>query len=165
MLHYYYGNGKGKTSAAIGACVRAAGQNMHCIVVQFLKNGTSGEIAFLRAYPIPVLCCSFTGTKFFRDMTPSEQQAVIADHNRNLQKILNEQYDLIVLDELTDALDRHAVDPALAEQILSKTGCEIIVTGHKAHPLLMNHADYITEFRCIAHPFREGQPAREGIEF
>ena len=74
MIHYYFGSGKGKTSAAVGACIRAAGNGLRCAAVQFLKNGTSGEIAFLRAYPIPVLCCSFTGTKFFRDMTPSAKK-------------------------------------------------------------------------------------------
>ena len=165
MIHYYYGDGKGKTSAAIGACIRAAGNGLRCSVIQFLKNGASGETAVLKQLQIPVRTCSFQGIRFFRQMSEAEQQLVIAEHNRNLRALLAESADLIVLDEFGDALMKHAVDEALAEQVLSLNGCEIILTGHKPAAQIMEIADYITEFRAVAHPYRNGQPARKGIEF
>ena len=165
MIHYYYGDGKGKTSAAVGACVRAIGSGMTCAVVQFLKNGTSGETAPLRSLGVPVFACSFTGRRFFRDMTAAEQAAVIAEHNENLRTVLGSSYQMIILDELGDAAAKNALDPELVRQILAKPGCELIITGHKPVEMLCAAADYITEFRCVAHPYRNGIPARRGVEY
>ncbi len=165
MIHYYYGDGKGKTSAAIGACIRAAGNGLHCVVIQFLKNGSSGEIPLLKQIGIPVRTCSFKGIRFFRDMNKDEQQTVIAEHNANLLEILQKQFDLVVLDELGDAIRREAVDPELVRAILSRHDCELIITGHTPVQILLQSADYITEFRCTAHPYQNGLPARKGIEY
>ena len=165
MIHYYYGGGKGKTSAAVGACVRAAGSGMTCAVVQFFKNGTSGEIAPLRTLGVQVRACSFTGRRFFRDMTDAEQATVIAEHNANLRAMLDADVQMLVLDELGDALVKNAVDAGLVRQILAKSGCELILTGHQPVELLCAAADYVTEFRCAAHPYQSGTPARRGVEF
>ena len=164
MIHYYYGDGKGKTSAAAGACIRARGSGMRCAFVQFHKNGTSGEIAMLRQLQTDIFAC--TGSiRFFRDMTPQEIAAITQMHNKNLQAVLQGSYDLIVLDELGDALHRSTVDAENVRALLTNPPCELIITGHKPVPLLLEHADYITEFRCVAHPFRSGQSARKGIEY
>lgn len=165
MIHYYYGGGKGKTSAAVGACVRAVGCGMTCAVVQFFKNGTSGEIAPLRTLGVQVLACSFAGRRFFRDMTDAEQAAVIAEHNANLHAMLAADVQMLVLDELGDALAKNAADPELVRQILAKPGCELILTGHQPVEMLCAAADYVTEFRCAAHPYQSGTPARRGVEF
>lgn len=164
MIHYYYGNGKGKTSAAAGACIRALGSGMKCAFVQFHKNGTSSEITVLRQLQTDVFTC--TGSiRFFRDMTAQEITAVTKMHNENLQRVLQKTYDLIVLDELGDALLRETVDAATVLALLKAPPCELIITGHKPDPLLTEYADYITEFRCIAHPYRSGCSARRGIEY
>ena len=81
MIHYYYGNGKGKTSAAVGACLRAAGSGRRCAVIQFLKNGTSSEVAVLRQCGIDVFACDFEGVRFFSKMTETERENVIHAHN------------------------------------------------------------------------------------
>ena len=164
MIHYYYGNGKGKTSAAAGACIRALGSGMKCAFVQFHKNGTSSEITVLRQLQTDVFTC--TGSiRFFRDMTAQEITAVTKMHNVNLQRVLQKTYDRIVLDELGDALLRETVDAAAVLALLKEPPCELIITGHKPDPLLTEYADYITEFRCIAHPYRSGCSARRGIEY
>lgn len=165
MIHYYYGNGKGKTSAAVGACLRAAGSGLRCAVVQFLKNGTSSETVLLRQCGIDVFSCDFQGVRFFGRMPEAERNAVIHAHNENLRRVLAGSYQLLVLDELGDAVGKQAVDPELADAVLKLPDTEIIVTGHRKQELFMQCADYITEFRCISHPYQKGRKARRGIEF
>lgn len=165
MIHYYYGNGKGKTSAAAGACVRAAGSGLRCAMIQFLKNGTSGEIPLLRSLGIDVFACDFEGIRFFSRMTEPEQQNVIRTHNENLRRVIAGSYQLIVLDELGDAAEKNAVDTELVTQVLALPQTEIIITGHHCSAYFLQCADYITEFRCIAHPFQNGLKARKGIEY
>lgn len=165
MIHYYYGSGKGKTSAAVGACIRASGAGMRCAVVQFFKNGTSSEMAVLRRLEIPVFACSFQGIRFFCDMSPVEQQNVIDEHNANLITICSSNANFIVLDELGDAVRRNAVDEHLVKRVLELPDREIIITGHKPVTLLMECADYITEFCNHTHPYQRGVAARKGIEY
>ena len=165
MIHYYYGNGKGKTSAAVGACLRAAGSGLRCAVVQFLKNGTSSETVLLRQCGIDVFACDFEGVRFFGRMSEAEQKAVILAHNENLRRVIAGSYQLLVLDELGDAVGKQAVDPDLAAAVLMLPDTEIIVTGHKKMERFIQCADYITEFRCISHPYQKGRKARRGIEF
>jgi cob(I)alamin adenosyltransferase len=165
MIHYYYGNGKGKTSAAAGACLRAAGSGLRCAVIQFLKNGTSSEITLLRRCGIDIFACDFQGIRFFSRMSAAEQERVILAHNENLRSVIAGAYQMLVLDELGDAVEKKAVDPELVHTVLTLPDTEIIVTGHRKLEQFMQCADYITEFRCIAHPFQNGQPARKGIEF
>lgn len=165
MIHYYFGNGKGKTSAAVGACIRAAGSGMRCAVIQFLKNGISGEVRPLRSLGISVLACDFAGVRFFRDMSPQEQAAVIQSHNENLRIALASDCEFLVLDELGDAVNKNAVDLSLVRALLADSARELIVTGHREAPLFLECADYITKFQCVAHPFQHGQTARRGIEF
>lgn len=165
MIHYYYGKGKGKTSAAAGACLRAAGSGLRCAVIQFLKNGTSSEVTLLRKCGIDVFACDFEGVRFFSKMSEAERKAVVYTHNENLRRILTGKYQMLVLDELGDAVQKQAVDPELVHAALSLPDTEIIVTGHSRLEQFVQCADYVTEFRCIAHPYQKGQKARKGIEF
>ena len=165
MIHYYYGSGKGKTSAAVGACLRAAGSGLRCAMIQFLKNGTSSEIAPLRQLGIDVYACRFEGVRFFGRMTAEERADVILAHNENLRLVLERGYEMIVLDELGDAVQKQAADPALVRAVLALPQTEIIVTGHSCAEMFLQCADYVTEFRCVAHPYQNGQKARKGVEF
>ncbi len=72
---------------------------------------------------------------------------------------------MIVLDELGDAADRGAVDIAAVTVLLENERCEFIITGHRPADIFMQRADYITEFNCVAHPYRTGVTARKGIEY
>lgn len=165
MIHYYFGSGKGKTSAAVGACVRAAGSGLRCAVVQFLKNGSSSEIEPLRRLGVDVFACTFEGVRFFSKMSEAEREAVIGTHNENLRRVLSGGYQMLILDELGDAAEKQAADPELIRAVLALPQTEIIVTGHKRSEQFMQCADYITEFNCIAHPYQNGQKARKGFEF
>lgn len=165
MIHYYYGKGKGKTSAAVGSCIRAAGNGLRCAVVQFLKNGTSGEIKSLKKLGIDTFACDFEGVRFFSKMSSEEQAAVILAHNENLRRVIAGNYQLLVLDELGDAVQKHAVDSALVAAALVLPDTEIIITGHSRTEQFMQCAAYITEFQCIAHPYQKGIKARKGFEF
>lgn len=165
MIHYYFGKGKGKTSAAVGACIRAAGSGLRCAVIQFLKNGSSSETVMLRKCGIDVFSCDFEGVRFFGRMTEQEQARVIREHNENLRRVIGGAYQMVVLDELGDAVQKNAVDAALVAAVLSLPDTEIVVTGHRRAEQFMQCADYITEFLCIAHPYQKGQKARKGFEF
>lgn len=165
MIHYYFGSGKGKTSAAVGSCLRAAGSGMRCAAVQFLKNGISGETGLLRQCGIDVFCCGFEGIRFFSRMNAQERAEIIRTHNDNLRQVISGHYQLIVLDELGDAVSKQAVAPELVDAVLSLPETELIITGHRRLERFMQCADYITEFQCIAHPFQKGVQARKGIEF
>lgn len=164
MIHYYYGYGKGKTSAAAGACLRAVSAGRKCAVVQFHKDGSSGETVQLKRLGIDIYAC-FEGVGFFGQLNDEEKEKLISCHNDNLRKAADCGYDLIVLDELGDALSNNSVDVSLVEKLLKASGCELIITGHKPVELFMRSADYITEFRCEAHPFAKGIEARKGIEY
>jgi cob(I)alamin adenosyltransferase len=165
MIHYYYGDGKGKTSSANGALIRAAGSGMKCALVQFFKNGTSSEIEILKKTGVDVYFCDFKNMRFFSKMSGEERVAVISSHNENLKKVLAADHDLIVLDEFGDAVLNNAADETLINEILSLSECEIIITGHATCDRILRVADYITEFKCIAHPYQKGIKARKGIEF
>ncbi len=163
MIHYYYGYGKGKTSAAAGACLRAAGSGMRCAFVQFLKNGTSGEVGILRKGIADVFDCG--GKADFPSNMNDEQKAELRKvHDSNLRAAMAGGYDLIVLDELGDSIDCGLIDTGAVEKMLARP-CELVITGHTATPQLMSRADYITEFRSISHPYDRGIAARKGIEY
>ena len=165
MIHYYYGSGKGKTSAAAGACIRAAGSGLRCAVVQFLKNGSSSEIQPMQQLGIEVFACDFEGVRFFSRMSAQEQEAIIRTHNENLRRVIAGGYQMLVLDELGDAVQKQVVDPQLVTEVLTLPDTEIVITGHSRSEQFLSCADYITEFRCIAHPYQKGQKARKGVEF
>ncbi|MBR4626300.1 MAG: cob(I)yrinic acid a,c-diamide adenosyltransferase [Ruminococcus sp.] len=164
MIHYYYGDGKGKTSAAAGACLRAAGNGMKCAFVQFLKNAGSGEAKLLGKCAADVYNCG--GKADFLYLMSDEDKAELrAVHDSNLRKVLAGSYDLIVLDELGDCIEYGMIDMGTVSGMLTAPPCELVITGHTPVECLMKCADYITEMKCIEHPYRHGASARRGIEY
>jgi cob(I)alamin adenosyltransferase len=164
MIHLYFGDGKGKTTAAVGLAVRAVGSGMKTAVVQFLKGSSSGELNPLRSLGINVLHCP-DGTKFIWNMTDGEKFEISQLHTENLISVLDKGFDLIVLDELCDAYDCGVIDKAAVLSVLENPPCELVITGHSPSEIFFTHADYITEMKKHAHPFDKGLPARSGIEY
>jgi len=161
MIHYAYGNGKGKTTAALGQAIRAAGSGMRVLVVQFFKNRETGELASLAKLGIPVLRgCAGDGI--------SLDEAILAQcrviHNANLKAAMESPAELIVLDEVADALRLGALDEALLRQALQQDR-EWMLTGHKKIEWLAETADYVSHVEKEKHPFDRGQEARRGIEY
>jgi len=166
MIHLYYGDGKGKTTAAMGLALRALGHGKSVRVVQFLKDGSSGEITALRALGAAVYTDS-PGTKFSWLMTEEERQAARRTYEENLYTALQIPCDLLVLDEVCDALEAGLLgkDKLLSALQKTPTAPEIVLTGHTPPDWLLDMADYLTEMRLEKHPYQHGAPPRIGIEY
>ena len=165
MLHLYWGNGKGKTTAAMGLALRALGHGQRVVVVQFLKDGTSGEIAPLRAAGAAVYACP--NAKFTWLMDEADKAAAREASARALGQALAEPFDLLVLDEACAALKSGILDEALLRRAVAfaKNGREVVLTGRDPAPWLQEAADYSTEMRAHRHPYADGVAAREGVEY
>ena len=115
LLHLYYGDGKGKTTAAMGLALRAIGSGKRVVVVQFLKGGTSGEIPMLEQLGAEIYRGK-AGQKFVSRMSDAEKAATRALQNENLQKAMARPADLLILDEAGSAWELDMVDKALLKR-------------------------------------------------
>ena len=156
LLHLYYGDGKGKTTAAMGLALRALGSGKKVVVLQFLKGGKSGEIYRGKA-----------GQKFVFQMNEAEKTATRDLQNRNLAAAMTEDADLLVLDEAGSAWELDMVDKALLQKaVLARPAAqECVLTAHAAPQWMLDAADYVTEMKCCRHPYQKGIAARKGIEY
>lgn len=165
LVHLYWGEGKGKTTAAMGLAMRALGRGKRVTVVQFLKDGTSGELASLRQLGAEVW--SGGCEKFVSQMTLEEKQEAARQNTEHLKNALMSPCDLLILDEACAAWQRDMVDRELLQRAVLErpVGREVVLTGRGPAPWMMEAAHYSTEMRCHRHPYQEGIPAREGVEF
>ncbi len=163
------GDGKGKTTAALGMVLRAWGRGMRVCVVQFIKSETGqwGEIKAAHKLGIEWLSTGDGITWTSRDM---DETIARARHGWKIaqQKISSGEYDLIVLDEFTYALHYEWLD---TQQVIEwlKThrppNLHLVITGRNAPPELIDFADLATEMSLIKHPYEQGIKAQPGIEF
>ena len=167
LIHLYCGDGKGKTTAAMGLALRAAGRGLRVVIVQFLKSGDSGELNILRTLPNVTVLSGKGSTKFSFQMNEEEKLAAKALHEAHLREALALPFDLLVLDEAASAYATGLLDTALLEEAIHHRppNTELVLTGRNPAALLLEAADYITEMKCCKHPFERGIAAREGIEF
>ena len=163
MLHLYFGSGKGKTTAAAGLALRALGYGKKVVVVQFLKDGTSGEIEPLRRLGAAVFACP--NAKFTWLMTPQEKAAALAHNTQTLEAALQMPCELLILDEACAALRAALLPEALLQKAVLNAPYEVVLTGRDPADWMLQNADYITEFTARRHPYEKGIPAREGIEY
>ena len=170
MIHYYYGNGKGKTTAAMGLAVRALGYGKRVWIVQFLKNAPSGEVFFWAAVPDVQVCRGMAGKAFTFQMSEAEKAETLAIHNDNLHKgceaVAQGVCDLLILDEVGDALVLGLLDEQALLDFLRVFGnrAEVVMTGHNAIPVLIERSDYVTHMQKLKHPYDQGEKARKGVE-
>jgi len=171
-MHFYYGDGKGKTTAALGLALRAVGWGKSVVIVQFLKDWKCGELSSLAHMPdVTVFRGKMSGGVFFHELSEAEKAATKALHDDNLKKALdmhkNRQCDLLVLDEALDAYQLGALDHTLFEGLIDNKPelLELVVTGHSTDARLLMHANYVTEMVKRKHPYDEGIAARRGIEY
>lgn len=163
MLHLYFGSGKGKTTAAAGLALRALGHGKKVVIVQFLKDGTSGEIEPLRRLGAAVFACP--NAKFTWLMTPQEKAAALAHNTQTLEAALQMPCELLILDEACAALRAALLPEALLQKAVLNAPYEVVLTGRDPADWMLQNADYITEFTARRHPYEKGIPAREGIEY
>lgn len=169
MVHIYCGDGKGKTTCAMGLAVRAAGHGRKVVVAQFLKGSNSGERAVLESLPT-VNCLPVPETiKFIFAMDEQEKAQARAQMTAAFAQAVeaSRDSDLLVLDELCGAITTGMVplEDVLAFLDNRPEGLEVVITGRDPAPSLQERADYITEMRKVKHPFDKGVNAREGIEW
>ena len=171
MIHIYYGDGKGKTTAAAGLAVRAAGSHMRVLFVQFLKTERSGERNILRGLDNVTLTACPETLKFTNEMSDAERQQAAAlfrgIFERSAATALSERYDMIVLDEVFDVMHEGMLGEAKVYEFITNApnSIEIVMTGHNPPERFFNQADYVTEMKKIKHPYDKGLSGRIGIEY
>ena len=166
LLHLYFGDGKGKTTAAMGLALRAMGSGKRVVILQFLKGGKSGEVPLLEQLGAKVHRGK-AGQKFVFQMNEAEKAAARAVQNEYLTAALAEPAALLILDEAGSAWELDMVDKNLHRRadLKSPTAQECVLTAHKAPQWMLDAADYSTEMKCCRHPYQKGIKARKGIEY
>lgn len=167
MLHLYCGNGKGKTTAAMGLALRAAGRGKRVVIAQFLKGANSGERFALAQLPQVTLLPVPDAVKFSFRMTEEERRAEARRYQDLLAQIRREAPGcfLLVLDEACAAVNTGLLPLEDLLSCLDGLECEVVLTGRDPAPQLVERADYITSMEAVRHPFEQGISARKGIEF
>lgn len=168
-IHIYFGDGKGKTTAAIGLAVRYAGTGGKVIFTQFFKDGTSGEVSVLKKIKEIKYLRIEKNFGFTWTMSENEKKEVADEYKNLFDSALSACTggELLVLDEILDLIRVDFIDESyVADKILSLGGKrEVVITGHSLGERTEEIADYITEMKKIKHPFDRGLSARPGIEY
>ena len=167
-LQVYTGTGKGKTTAALGLCLRALGNDMRVLFAQFIKGTPSSEFTGLESFPNNFTYRNYGKGRFICKATPTQEDIDCA--RQGLQEctkaMASGEFDIVVLDEANCAV-KASLFP-LADLLTAvkqrHPDTEIIVTGRDAAPQLLEIADLVTEMREVKHYFKDGVPARKGIE-
>ena len=173
LVHLYTGNGKGKTTAALGLALRALGRERQVAVVQFLKltKIRTGEVVFAEKMGGPLKIMQFGASRF----ASREEKQMVADSGQTIEKgwktarelVAGGEYDLVVLDEVTHLVRKGLIPlEELVELVIKKApSVELVLTGRNAPQELIDVCQYVTEMREIKHPFNTGVRAREGTEY
>lgn len=167
-IHIYTGNGKGKTTAAFGQAVRAAGADMKVFIAQFVKGKSYSEIEIIKKR-IPEIEIRQYGLNCFIFEKPQQKDIDAARHGLEEVSgiILSDKYNMIILDEITIALYYNLFSTSDILKILKTkpVNTEIIITGRYAPQELIDAADLVTEMKEVKHYYTKGVDARKGIEF
>ncbi len=171
LVHFYYGDGKGKTSAAAGLALRLIASGRRVLILQFLKDGRSGEMRLLAEMEGAEVRAGLVGRGFSWTMSDSERQATRQLHDSAVRQASADLeaglFDALILDEAATALDLGLLDREGLIRLIDDRprSCEIIITGHTADSDLCERADYLSRIVCEKHPWQQGIKAREGIEY
>jgi len=170
LVHVYCGDGKGKTTAAVGLAVRCAGGGGKVLFYQFLKDGTSGEIAALKKIDGVDVIDGYVEVRFSKFMTDDDiikaKKYYRSDFHKIIDKVFEKDYDLLVLDEVTHAVNNEyiLIDELMRFLENKPYDLEVVLTGRNPHNMLCDFADYVSEILKIKHPFDLGIKARKFIE-
>lgn len=171
LMHVYCGDGKGKTTAAAGLALRVAAAGEKVIFAQFMKGGRSGETEVLAQTEGVTVLKSDKQFPFYEQMTELQKEELKGIHNAILEELTAKaesgECGLVVLDEITYPCSFGLMDIEKLQNFLqiAKGRVEVVCTGRNPADFLLQQADYITEMKCIRHPFEKGIGAREGIEY
>lgn len=165
MIQCYFGDGKGKTTAAVGQALRMAGAGKKVMVIQFLKDGFSCENKMLEKCGIKVIAQKMPA--MFIDMNDPKMIKEVSLLVNQLFASIDANYDGIVLDELLDAISLSLINEQLVyDRLISlKNNHEVILTGRMPSHKIKTILDYSSEIKKRKHPYDKGVVARKGIEF
>ena len=165
------GPGKGKTTAAMGTALRAVGQGMKVLMLQFLKGSWHyGELDAVKAFGDNFVMKQM-GRGFVKvggaEPDPEDVKMVEAAWSESREAILSGQWDLVILDEINYAISYGMLDPARVVEALQQKPemVHVILTGRNAHPTIVELADTVTEMRQVKHAYEKGVEAQRGIEY
>jgi len=169
LVQVYTGSGKGKTSAAFGAALRAIGRGMKVYIIQFIKGGFDyGELYSVKSLPNLKLT-AFGRGRFITESQPLKEDVQLARDGLELaQKVVKSgEYDMVVLDEINVALHLKMISVDDVIQLIRNRPqhVELILTGRNAPAQIVEVADLVTEMKEIKHPYADGVPPRKGIEY
>lgn len=170
LIHIYCGDGKGKTTAALGLTIRCAGRGGRIIFAQFLKSRDTGEIQALQRFDTIAVMRGKGTPKFTFQMTPAELVQVKDEQTRLLHQVLarcrRETPNLLVLDEILPAcsLGLLAEDEVVNFLKTKPATVEVVMTGRNPSQRFLDMSDYVSEICKRRHPFDRGIHARIGIE-
>lgn len=172
LLMVYTGNGKGKTTAALGMCVRAIGYDWKICIIQFVKGSWKyGELKGLKKLEpnveLHVIGEGFVGIQDDKKEFSEHRRAAVDGLKLASEKVLSGEYQLVILDELNVALDLKLVDRQQVEDLLNQRSesQDLVITGRGAPRWLIEKADLVTEMSEVKHPYQKGLPARKGIDW
>jgi cob(I)alamin adenosyltransferase len=165
------GPGKGKTTAAMGTALRAVGNGMRVLMLQFLKGSWHyGELDAVKAFGDKFVMKQM-GRGFVKvggaETDPEDVRLVEQAWAEAEQAIHSGQWDLVILDEINYAIGYHMLDPAKVVEVLKRRPemVHVILTGRNAHPSIVELADTVTEMRQVKHAYEKGVMAQRGIEY
>ena len=166
-IQVYTGNGKGKTTAALGLALRAAGAGLSIYMAQFIKKGDYSEIKALKKLSDNIVVEQFGEGRFIGGKPDATDIAAAQKGLKRIRKMITSgKFQMIILDEVNMAVAAGLISLSdLFDIIESKPeNVELVLTGRNAHPDLIKRADLVTEMREIKHYYHNGVPARCGIE-
>lgn len=170
-IHIYCGDGKGKTTAALGLALRAAGRKKRVLAARFLKTDDSGEVTALsQVTEVDVIPCIKTFGFYFR-MTEEQKKEAEEYYGKLFEKAwlqaAEDGYDMLILDEIMAACNYGLVSEERLLRCLQEkpVKLEVVMTGRDPSQKLLDMADYVSEIHKRKHPFDSGVSAREGIEY
>lgn len=169
LVQVYTGDGKGKTTAALGLAFRASGRGLKVMMIQFLKPD-AGYGEHMAAENLPNFTILPMGAKHLCS-NPSTREEDIRLTEEALAKadevLSSGEYDLVILDEINNSLRFELVTPQKVIEVLDRRSpkTEVVLTGRRAPQEIIDYADLVTEMRMIKHPFDKGINARRGIEY
>lgn len=170
LIHIYCGDGKGKTTAALGLAVRCAGHGNHVLIVQFLKSRPTGELKSLALLPTIEVMRGKETKKFTFQMNDEEKAQVKGEHlalfDKVKQKCRDGHIDLLILDEVIGAINTGVFDKDILVDFLKgkPAELEVVLTGRNPVSELVELADYVSEICKRKHPYEKGIGARTGVE-
>ena len=168
-VHIYCGDGKGKTTAALGLALRCAGSGRRVLLLQFFKDGRSSEFTALEHVPGIEVVPQTRSFGFSWTLSEEEKGEARAYYAGLLEEAFRRAggFDLLVLDEAMSACTTGMIEEGRLLELLEgrPEGLEVVMTGRNPSAALAERADYLTEMKLVKHPFQQGVSAREGIEY